>query len=80
MTGRKFLKRIIFLMEQMCILYSAEPLDQEARRAILDEVHKLGQRFNRSRRRRSMFVTAFIVLLLLLLALYVGYILIDIKI
>ena len=55
MTGRKFLKRIIFLMEQMCILYSAEPLDQEARRAILDEVHKLGQRFNRSRRRRYAF-------------------------
>jgi len=55
MTGRKFLKRIIFLMEQMCILYSAEPLDQEARRAILDEVHKLGQRFNRSRRLRHAF-------------------------
>lgn len=50
MTDRQFLERMIFLTEKMCDIYNAEPLDQDARQAIRDEVHELGQKFNRSHR------------------------------
>jgi len=50
MTDKQFLKRMISLTEKMCNIYDVEPLDQEARQAILDEVHEISAMFNRSRR------------------------------
>ena len=80
MTDRKFLKRMIFLTKEICHIYNNETIDQVALQAILDEVQKVGAKLNRSRRHRSMLFGAFIAFLLFLLALYVGYILIDVKI
>jgi len=56
MTNHQFLERIVFLTTKMSDIYNAEPLDQGARLAVLDEIHVLGQKFNRSRRRRSKFM------------------------
>jgi len=71
MTDRQFIKRMIFLTTKMSDIYNAEPLDQRARLAILDDVHILGQRFNRSRRRRSWFLVLSLFLLFCLLFLIV---------
>jgi len=75
MTDRQLLEHMTSLTKKLCDVYNIEPLDQEARQAILDEVHEISAMFNRSRRRRSWFATAFIAFLLLLLALCIARIL-----
>ena len=75
MTDRQLLEHMTSLTKKLCDVYNVEPLDQEARQAILDEVHEISAMFNRSRRRRSFFAAAGIAFLLFLLALCIGYIL-----
>lgn len=67
MTYRQFLKRMIFLTEKLSDIYNAEPLDQDARQSIIDEVRQLGDNFNRIRRRRSWFMILSLFLLFCLL-------------
>ena len=71
MTDRQFLIRMIALTEKLCDVYNVEPLDQESRLSVLDEIHEAGARFNRSRRHRSCFVTVSICVLICLFALIV---------
>lgn len=59
---------MILLTEKLCDVYNTEPLDQEARLAILDEVHELGAKFNRSRRPRPWGIICFCLFLLYCLA------------
>ena len=68
MTDRQFLKRMIALTGKLCDVYNVEPLDQEARLAVLDEMHETGARFNQSRRHRSWFAIASVCFILLMLA------------
>lgn len=68
MTDRQFLKRMIALTKKLCAVYNVEPLDQEARLAVLDEIHETGARFNRSRRRRPWGTICFLLFLIYCLA------------
>lgn len=68
MTDREFISGMITLVEEMCEVYNNEPIDQVDRQAILDEVHRRGDIFNRSRRRFSCWTRWIIFALTLLLA------------
>lgn len=76
MTDRQFLKRMIFLTEKMGDIYSVEPLDQEARQAVLDEVRDTGEKFNRDHRRRS-WIASFAAFSAILFVLYLVYLLLS---
>lgn len=72
MTEEHFIERLVFLAKKMCKVYNKKPVDDIARQAILDEVHELGQRFNRDRRRRPWFIQ-FVIISLILFVLYLVY-------
>jgi len=67
MTEKQMTERIIFLDEKLWNINNTEPLDQEARQAILDEVQEIAVRFHRSQRRRSWFFVLFLFLLFCIL-------------
>ena len=49
MTEHQFLTRMIDLTNEMSDIYNAEPIDQVARKAVLDEIHQTAMKFNSSR-------------------------------
>ena len=79
MTDKQFIKRMVFLTEQMCDLYNAEPIDQNALHSLRIEIHETGARFNRSRRRRPWFLILVILFWLLALVILVSGILLPIQ-
>lgn len=72
MTDRQFIKRMIFLTEKMCDIYNAEPLDQVARQAVIDEVRDIGEKLNRSRHIDT-WIIKFVYIAAILFVIYLVY-------
>lgn len=75
MTDRQFLKRMIALTNKLTDAVEHDGYRSDAYNNALNEIYECGSRYDRIQRRRSMFAAAIIAFLLILLALYVGYIL-----
>ena len=72
MTDREFLERMTFLVQKLCDVTDKDGYGSDAYNTVMDELHELGESFNRSQR-VSPWLRNFVYIAAILFVLYLVY-------